>query len=188
LRGIKDEAEGLNDMVRNLLAMTRIDAGPLELRRDWIDLHEIVERVISTATRRGSALSFVSNLPALPMIRADAILLEQALGNVVNNVSAHTPAGTRAIIDAVVTPEEVALRVSDNGPGLPIEIVPRVFDKFVRADRQEDVNNRDEGTGLGLAIAKGIVTAHGGSIAAESPVADGRGTCITLTFPREQSR
>jgi two-component system sensor histidine kinase KdpD len=122
------------------------------------------------------------------MIRADAILLEQALGNVVNNVGAHTPPGTRAMIDAVVTPESVALRVTDNGPGIPIEIVPRVFDKFARADRQEDVNNSGEGTGLGLAIAKGIVMAHGGWIVAESPVAEGRGTCITLTFPREQPR
>jgi two-component system sensor histidine kinase KdpD len=188
LRGIKDEAEGLNDMVRNLLAMTRIDAGALELRRDWIDLREIAERVIGAAKRRGSALSFVSNLPTLPMIRADAVLLEQALGNVVNNAGVHTPAGTRAIIDAIVTTESVGLSVTDDGPGIPISIVPRVFDKFVRAHRQGDANDHDEGTGLGLAIAKGIVTAHGGSITAESPVANGRGTCITLTFPRERQQ
>src|SRR5436190_5532937 len=81
LREIKAEAEGLDEMVRNLLAMTRIDAGVLELRRDWVDLREIVERVINAAKRRGAALAVALDLPALPLIRADASLIEQAVGN-----------------------------------------------------------------------------------------------------------
>ena len=81
------------------------------------------------------------------------------------------------------------LRVTDDGPGIPADVLPRVFEKFVRAHRDDaDSAEKGEGTGLGLAIAKGIVAAHGGSISAESPVADRRGTRITLTFPREQSR
>jgi two-component system sensor histidine kinase KdpD len=182
LRQIKAEADGLDEMVRNLLAMVRIDAGALELRRDWVDLREIVERVISAAKRRGAALSFTLELPPeLPMITADASLVEQALGNVVNNAVAHTPPGTRAVIDATVNPETVVLRVTDDGPGIPAHVLPRIFDKFVRAP----TGDRSEGTGLGLAIAKGIVTAHGGSIRAESPVAEGRGSRLTLIFPRE---
>lgn len=188
LANIKAEAEGLDEMVRNLLAIARIDAGALELRRDWVDLREIVERVVSLAKRRGATLSFILELPPeLPMIAADAILIEQALFNVVNNAVSHTPAGTRVVIDAVVTPQSVSLRVTDNGPGIPADALPRVFEKFVRAGASHTPGaDKGEGTGLGLAITKGIVVAHGGSVGAESPVADGTGTRITLTFSREE--
>jgi two-component system sensor histidine kinase KdpD len=189
LREIKTEAEGLDEMVRNLLAMTRIDAGALEVRRDWVDLREIVERVINVAKRRGAILTVVLDLPAaFPLIRADAILIEQAVGNVVNNVVSHAPQGTRLVIDAIVTQQSILLRVTDGGPGIPAEIMPRVFEKFVQgriANRRG--GGEAGGTGLGLAIAKGIVEAHGGSVAAESPVEDGEGTRITLTFLREPS-
>ncbi|MEN3365548.1 MAG: two-component system, OmpR family, sensor histidine kinase KdpD [Burkholderiales bacterium] len=188
LADIRTEAEGLDDMVRNLLAIARIDAGALELRRDWIDLREIAGRVVGNAKRRGADLSFVLDLaPELPMIAADAILIEQALANVVNNAVSHTPAGTRVVIDAVVTPQSISLRVTDNGPGIADEALPRVFDKFVRAGASKASGaDKGEGTGLGLAITKGIVVAHGGSVRAESPVADRGGTRLTLTFPREQ--
>jgi two-component system sensor histidine kinase KdpD len=190
LTQIKAEAEGLNEMVGNLLAMTRIDAGALELRRDWVDLREIVERVTSFARRRGAALVLVLELPAeLPLIWADAILIEQALGNLVNNVVLHAPKGTRVVIDAIVTQASVSLRVTDDGPGITADIMPRVFEKFVQA-RHKDASgeSRPEGTGLGLAIAKGILEAHSGSVAAESPVVNGRGARLILTFLREPPR
>ncbi len=189
LANIKAEAEGLDEMVRNLLAIARIDAGALALRRDWVDLREIAERVVSLAKRRGATLSFSLDLPPeLPMIAADAILVEQALFNVVNNVISHTPAGTRVAIDALVTPDTVSLRVTDEGPGIPAEALPRVFEKFVRASTGNASGAQNgEGIGLGLAITKGIVAAHNGWVSAESPVADGGGTRITLTFPREVS-
>jgi two-component system sensor histidine kinase KdpD len=121
------------------------------------------------------------------MVRADAILVEQALGNVVNNAILHTPAETRVAIDAMTDATGVSLRVTDDGPGIPAEILPHAFEKFVRLRPQGPVKaDGGEGTGLGLAIAKGIVEAHRGSIAAESPVTDGRGTRVTLTFPREE--
>ena len=83
---IKQETEGLDEMVRNLLAITRIDAGALELRRDWIDLREIVDRVASAARRRGARQQIEVALPAdLPLVRADATLVEQAIGNVIGN-------------------------------------------------------------------------------------------------------
>jgi len=190
LRGIKAEAEGLDRMVRNLLAMTRIDAGALELRRDWVDLREVVERVVSATRRREAAASIELDLPAdIPMIAADAILIEQALSNVVNNAVSHTPQGTRVAVDTRIRPEAVTLCVTDDGPGIPADVLPRIFDKFVRSHRADaSKTEKGEGTGLGLAIAKGIMEAHGGSIAAESPIAENRGARITLTFPREQPR
>ena len=82
----------------------------------------------------------------------------------------------------------IKLRVTDNGPGIPADVLPQVFEKFVRAARPgSPTADGGQGTGLGLAIAKGIMEAHDGSIAAESPAANGRGTRIVLTFPRIES-
>jgi two-component system, OmpR family, sensor histidine kinase KdpD len=189
LSNIKTEAEDLDDMVRNLLAITRIEEGALELRRDWIDLREIAERVVSTARRRGASQRFETNLPSdLPLVRADAALVEQALGNVVGNTVTHTPPETRVLVDAPVDATHVVLRVTDDGPGIPADVLPHVFEKFVRGPGIVDGRaDGGQGTGLGLAIAKGIVDAHGGSIDAESPVANGRGTRVVLTFPRSES-
>ncbi len=182
LTQIKSEAERLDLMVRNLLAMMRIDAGALELRRDWVDLREVAERVASAVRRRGAAISVELHLPgALPMIQADAVLVEQALGNVVGNVSQHTPEGTRVVIEADQREGEVVLCVTDDGPGIPAQLLPRVFEKFT-------TYGKADGTGLELAIAKGVVQAHGGSVTAQSPVAAGRGTRVVMTFPREQPR
>jgi two-component system sensor histidine kinase KdpD len=151
-------------------------------------LREIVERVISASKRRGAALVVALDLPtSLPMIRADASLIEQAVGNVVNNVVSHAPEKTRLVIDAVVTQQSLSIRLTDNGPGIPPEVRHRVFEKFVQGRIGNGTSGKAGGTGLGLAIAKGIVEAHGGSITAESPVADGRGARMTLTFPREPS-
>src|SRR6185437_6303521 len=183
---IKTEAEDLDEMVRNLLAITRIDAGALELRRDWIDLREIVDRVDNATRRRGVHQRIEIALPAdLPLVRADATLAEQAIGNVISNAVGHTSPETKVLVDAQVGPQQIALRITDDGPGIPAQALPRIFDKFVKADTTQADGGR--GTGLGLAIAKGIMEAHGGSIAAESPHANGRGTSIMLAFPREDA-
>jgi two-component system, OmpR family, sensor histidine kinase KdpD len=180
---IKQETEGLDEMVRNLLAITRIDAGALELRRDWVDLHEIANRVVSAARRRGAPHKIEVVLPTdLPLVRADATLVEQAIGNVIGNAIAHTPPQTKVLVQALVASDTVTLQITDDGPGIPEQALPQVFEKFIKADTLADGG---QGTGLGLAIAKGIMEAHGGAIAAESPHETGPGTRISLTFPRE---
>jgi two-component system sensor histidine kinase KdpD len=186
LEQIKDESEGLDEMVRNLLAITRIDSGALELRRDWIDLREIIERIVTAARRRGARQTLAIALPPdLPLVRADAALAEQALGNVVANAIAHTPPDTQVAIDAGVGDAAITIRVSDDGPGIASEVLPRIFDKFARGGEAVTRADGSQSVGLGLAIAKGIMEAHGGSIAAESPVDKGRGSRFSLVFPRE---
>jgi two-component system, OmpR family, sensor histidine kinase KdpD len=183
---IKQEAEALDEMVRNLLAIARIDAGALEVRRDWIDLREIVQRVVSAAKRRGAHQRFDVALPSdLPLVRADATLAEQAIGNIVANAVVHTPSDTAVTINAQSTADRVTIRIADDGPGIPPDALPAIFDKFVKFDRADATGDGGQGTGLGLAIAKGIMDAHSGSILAESPVADGRGARFSLAFPRE---
>ena len=183
---IKKEAEDLDEMVRNLLAITRIDAGALELRRDWLDLREVAERVVSAARRHGAKQPIEIKLPPeLPLVQADATLAEQAIGNVVANAVIHTPSVTHIVLDAVVMADGVAVRVMDNGPGIPADRLPNIFDKFVKGSESR-VSGADgsHGTGLGLAIAKGIMEAHGGTIKGESPADNGRGARFIMTFPR----
>jgi two-component system sensor histidine kinase KdpD len=180
---IKDEAESLDDMVRNLLAITRIDAGALELRLDWVDLRDIAGRIVSRAKRQGAVQNFTMLIPeTLPLVRADATLVEQALNNVIRNAVAHTPPDTQIEIEAATSLGRLALTITDNGPGISPTILPHVFEKYIRGHCSEA--DGGQGTGLGLAIAKGIMEAHHGSIAAASPTDHGRGTRITMTFPR----
>jgi two-component system sensor histidine kinase KdpD len=183
---IKQETEGLDEMVRNLLAITRIDAGALELRRDWIDLRETVARVVNTARRRGALQRIdVEMPPDLPLVRADAALAEQAIGNVVANALVHTPPETRIVIDALTGTSGVAVRVRDNGPGIAAAILPHVFDRFAKERGADASRDGREGVGLGLAITKGIMDAHGGSIGAESPVDGQPGARFVMLFPPE---
>jgi two-component system sensor histidine kinase KdpD len=186
---IRNETEALDEMVRNLLSMTRIDADALEVRKDWADLRELVERVVNAARRRGAKQKMDVELAAdLPLVRADARLIEQALGNVVANAVAHTPQETHIVLDAEVTRQAVALRVTDDGPGIPQEMLPHIFEKFVHGGPSGPrLADGGESTGLGLTIAKGIMDAHGASIAAESPVAKGHGTRVIFTFPLDET-
>ncbi len=182
---IKKEAEDLDEMVRNLLAITRIDAGALELRRDWIDLREVAERVVNAARRHGARQRIDVRLPEdLPMVQADATLVEQVIGNVVGNAVVHTPAESHVLLDATFTADAITLRVTDNGPGIAADQLAHIFEKFVKGPEESRADGA-QGTGLGLAIAKGIMEAHGGSITAESPVEGGRGARFIMTFPRE---
>jgi K+-sensing histidine kinase KdpD len=179
---VKDEAEHLDSMVRNLLAMTRVEAGALELNRDWVDLQELFDRAAAVAKRRGAFQTFTVIVEkGLPFIFADPNLLDQVLANIVGNAIQHAGSGERITLEAKREGSMVVLLVTDNGPGIAPEILPRIFEKFARAPRSS--GDAGEGTGLGLAIVKGIVEAHQGTVAAVSPVASGRGTRIEIRLP-----
>lgn len=185
LAQIKDEATHLDGMVRNLLAITRIDAGGLELRKDWVDLREVVGRVVASARRSQSGHKIEVSLPQnMPLVRADALLVEQALGNVVQNAISHTPPSTSVAVTANVAAHRLAIMIEDDGPGIAKEELSRVFDKFVSTLRPGSSRTPSDGVGLGLAIAKGIMDAHGGAIEVTSPLKGSRGAMFTLTFPR----
>ncbi|MFL5214907.1 MAG: DUF4118 domain-containing protein [Microvirga sp.] len=184
---VKDEAESLDGMVRNLLAMTRVEAGALEINRDWIDIRELFDRAVATAKRRGATQGFEVAVEAgLPFAPADPILLDQVLANLIGNAMRYGGAAVRIRLEARAEPDAVVLAVTDDGPGIAPEVLPHVFEKFVRA--RQSGGDAGEGSGLGLAIAKGIVDAHRGEIAATSPVANGRGTAIAIRLPIAEAR
>ncbi|RJF74084.1 sensor histidine kinase [Rhodopseudomonas palustris] len=189
LANIREEAEGLDEMVRNLLSITRIESGALELRRDWVDLREIAARVIEAARRRGATQRLELAWPAdIPLVQADAALVEQALGNIVANAVTYTPPTAHIVVDAAADEAAVHLRVTDNGPGIAAADLPHIFDRFVRGARDAaPTSDRGQGVGLGLAITKGIMEAHGGTVSA-SLVADGRGTRFVLSFMRDPTQ
>src|SRR5581483_2178717 len=144
----KEEAFNLDNMVRNLLAITRIDAGELELHKDWLDLREIVNRLVNAARRRGAAQTFQVDFPEdFPMVRADATLVDQAIGNVIGNAISHTPPETVVRIEGSSDAEKIILRITDDGLGIAGEILPRIFEKYASWRAYPSRSDGGEGSG-----------------------------------------
>lgn len=183
LAQMREEAENLDLMVRNLLSMTRLEAGALDVRRDWVDVVELMNRAVATVRKRGATQRFVvTSAPDLPLIEADPNLMDQALGNVVSNAVRYAGPQARIGLSATVIDGQMVIAVTDDGPGIPAGTLPHVFEKFVRAPR--GAGDGGDGSGLGLAITRGIVEAHGGSVSARSPAPGQRGGArIALRLP-----
>jgi two-component system sensor histidine kinase KdpD len=160
----------------------------LEVRRDWVDLGDIVQRAATAARRRFVGRRVEVEASAIDLAFGDATLLEQALGNLIENALIH--GGPDATVRIVLGQDAATLKVSviDDGRGIPTEILPWIFDKFYSgrsADRHAGQwDGSHGGAGLGLAIAKGVIEAQGGTIEAVSPVANGRGARFVLSLPR----
>ena len=174
---IQTSASRLNRLVANLLDMTRLESGRVKARLEWCDVRDLVS-VALRKTEKDLARHEVTVALAsdLPLVKLDAVLMEQVLVNLLVNAACYTPPATRVEIAARASAQELALTVADRGPGLPPESVPQVFEKFYRAPGAPT-----GGTGLGLSIVKGFTEAQGGRAeAANRP--DG-GAVFTLRFP-----
>jgi len=180
LSTLQDEAERLNRFVSNLLDMTRIESGAIELRLELIDVAEIVGAALQ---RAGNVLAGhrveLAIEPELPMLRLDAVLFDQVLFNLLDNAAKYSPAGSRIDIRATRDGELVEIEVVDEGPGIPSADFERIFDKFYRVHAQD---RRRAGTGLGLAICRGFVEALGGWIVARNR-RDRSGAVLTIRMP-----
>jgi len=178
LRTVVDEASRLNQLVGNLLAMTRLESGTLEVRRHWVPVEEIIgaalHRIEPLAGDRAIRVNVASDVP---LVAVDDVLIEQVVFNLVENALKHAPASTPIDIRARCGVSDVQVSVADRGPGLPRGAEERVFDKFYRGDAPTRVG----GAGLGLAICRGIVEAHGGTIRAAERV--GGGAEFTFALP-----
>jgi two-component system sensor histidine kinase KdpD len=184
LQTVRDEAERLNRFVGNLLDMTRIEAGAMQPKLDWVDPEELV----ATAVKRAASLTQghdirIEVVPALPLLRVDYILIEQVLINLLDNAAKYSAKGSLIDLRLSQRKDSIVVEVTDRGQGIPQGELEQVFDMFYRVkagDRQV------AGTGLGLSICRSILKAHGGDIRAESPVADGKGTRMIVTLPLEE--
>jgi two-component system sensor histidine kinase KdpD len=180
LATLQDEAERLNRFVGNLLDMTRLEAGAIELKPDLADIAEIVGAALQ---RAGNVLAHhrieVEIAPDLPMLRLDAILFEQVLFNLLDNAAKYAPPGSRIDLRARRDGDVVALEMTDEGPGIPPGDLERIFDKFYRVQAED---RRRAGTGLGLAICRGFIEAQGGQIEAHNR-RDRSGAVLTVRIP-----
>jgi two-component system sensor histidine kinase KdpD len=173
------EAGRLDRLVGNLLAMSRIEGGTMQLPHDWEDAGDLIGAVLARLRPQLAARPVRVAAPeSLPPLWVNAALIDQALTNLVENALRHTPDGTAITISAAVHAHELWVQVADAGPGIPPEALPHLFEKFFRVAGPE---RRAQGTGLGLAICKGIVEAHGGRIWAEN--APGGGALFTIALP-----
>ncbi len=163
MQTILEETERLNRLIRNLLDMTRLDSGTVKVKKEWLPLEEVIGAALNRLDARLAGREVRVELPAgLPLVPFDAVLIEQALINLLENAAKYSQGPIE--IGATLGSREVVIEVSDRGPGIPAGEEERVFEKFHRAIRE----GGPSGVGLGLAICRAIVAAHGGRIWAQN--------------------
>jgi two-component system sensor histidine kinase KdpD len=182
---IQDEAERLNRFIANLLDMTRLESGAIEIQNATADVADIV----GSALRRASAVlshheTEIDLQADMPLAKADPVLFEQVLFNLLDNAAKYTVAGTKIRIEARARDNLLQLRIMDEGRGIPPADLEKIFDKFYRVHATD---HQRAGTGLGLAICRGFVEAMGGTIQAGNR-ADRSGAVFTITLPAALKR
>jgi two-component system sensor histidine kinase KdpD len=167
LQTILDESRRLARLVDNLLDMTRLTSGTVALNKQWHVLEEIVGSALARLRRELEQHTVRVDIPVdVPLLLLDGVLMEQVFFNLLENAARYTPAGSDIEIAVKVEDRRVAVRLADNGPGLPAGSESRVFEKFFRGSLATADGRR--GAGLGLAICQAIVEAHGGRITAQN--------------------
>ncbi len=173
------EVDRMSRLVNDLLDLSALEAGVVRLRWEDLQAHELLEAVARrygpAAARKGVTLLVQ---PERAQVRGDRDRLEQALGNLVDNAIKYTPSGGRVVLKTELRDGEVYLVVEDTGPGIPPEHLPRVFERFYRADPSR--SRAEGGTGLGLAITKHIAVAHGGRVEAANRPTGGARLAVVL--------
>ncbi len=171
----------LNQQVENLLNMSRLEAGVLNIKKDWCDINDLIYKTLQRLESNLQKYKVAVDVPEnLPLFKLDFGLMEQVVYNLIINATQHTPEDTLITIQADCIKDELVMIIADNGSGFPEQEIDKVFDKFYRTK-----GSLPGGTGLGLSIVKGLVEAHSGSIKLENlPV---RGSKFTIEILTEKS-
>jgi two-component system sensor histidine kinase KdpD len=178
---IEEEADRLDRFVGDLLNMTRLESGALETKADWVDIADLVDSAIRRLARQPKTGLVGRKVSGdLPLIRADFVLLENVLVNLIDNALKHAAGATRIELAARRLGNSAEITVTDDGFGISAADLPHLFDKFYRAGRTDAGR---AGAGLGLSICKGLVEAMGGAITVTSPTEIGRGARFAVSFP-----
>jgi two-component system, OmpR family, sensor kinase len=168
LERIAAESSRMGEMVDDLLLLARLDAGrPLESHP--VDLTHLVLDAVTDARAAGPGHRWTLDLPEDPVtVTGDAHRLQQVLANLLANARLHTPVGTKVTVTLETGGTVAVLQVHDDGPGVPKDIQPGVFERFTRAEHRRRPDASGSGAGLGLSIVAAVVEAHGGAVALES--------------------
>jgi signal transduction histidine kinase len=179
----------LDHMVRlvdDLLDVSRISRGTLEMRRENVALSSVIDRALETAaplfTRRDQSVT-VDAEGAVPAL-VDTTRIAQIIGNLLNNASKHSPPGARVHVELRSAGNTATVRVIDEGAGIPFDQQARVFDMFTKIERS--VQSTNDGLGIGLALSRQLAELHGGTLTAAS-AGEGKGATFTLTVPTGQA-
>jgi PAS domain S-box-containing protein len=178
-RNIWAQAQVIDD----LLDVSRIDSGKLDLDRTRVDLAAVVSGAVESMRPQAAAKRLALELALAGErleVDGDAARLQQIVGNLLHNAIKFTPAGGRISVRLARRGDAVELEVGDSGPGIEADLLPRIFDRFVQAD--SSTTRRHGGLGLGLSIVRTLAALHGGAVRAESEGA-GRGARFTVTLP-----
>ncbi|WP_086845627.1 sensor histidine kinase [Amycolatopsis kentuckyensis] len=175
---VESESRRMTTLVEDLLLLARLDSGR-PVVHEWVDLCRLVADAVADAHVAGPDHKWLMDVPGEPIgVLGDAGQLHQVVINVLANARTHTPPGTTVTTTLSTSDGIVRLRVADDGPGIPPEILPDIFERFARGDNSR---SRAAGsTGLGLAIVAAVVAAHGGRVGVQSR--PGR-TEFEITFP-----
>ncbi|MFC1964683.1 ATP-binding protein [Chloroflexota bacterium] len=180
LQSIDKDADRLSRLVEELLIMSRLEAGSLEVRREWQSLAKVVEsvrdRLVSLAVKHGLLIDIPHELP--PVMIDDGRIVE-VFTNLVENAVKYSEAGTRITIEANRNGKEVIVSVADEGVGIPSEHHQKIFSRFYQVEGPKAGYRK--GTGLGLCICRGLIEAHGGRIWVESE--PGNGAKFSFSLP-----
>lgn len=180
LSTVIDESERLNRFIANLLDMTRLGSGTMEPNYALHFAGDIVGTALNRASKITAGHVVRVGIPQdLPMVKVDAVLLEQVLFNLVDNAAKYAPEDTAIEIRGWADGDSIKLAVIDEGPGIPADDLERIFDSFYRVRKGDFVR---AGTGLGLSICRGFVDAMGGRIKADNR-ADRTGAIFTVSLP-----
>jgi two-component system phosphate regulon sensor histidine kinase PhoR len=184
LAKIDNEVDRMMQMVAELTELSRIESSRGNLKPEMVNLNSLVEDILARfkpqAKRKSVALS-AHLFNALPLVRADQDRIYQVITNLVHNAIKFTPKNGKVNISTDLSENSVLVKVSDTGIGISKEDLPRIFERFYKADKAR----AGEGAGLGLAIAKHVVQEHGGNIWAESN--EGKGSTFFFTLPLKTS-
>ncbi len=181
-QSIHREADRLDRLLKSLLEIMRLEAGAVQLNKQWHPLDEIIGAALASLERWLRDHAVHTAVPAdLPLVLVDGVLLEQVVINLVENAVKYAPPGSSIDLSASASDREVIVAVADQGPGIPVGEESRIFEKFYRTQHA-----RERGVGLGLTICRGIVEAHGGRIWAENRSRGGALFRFSIPLPDQQ--
>jgi two-component system, OmpR family, sensor histidine kinase KdpD len=172
-------ASRLNHLVENILDMSRIETGHLNLNLQYCDISDLIGIAFNELKEEiGGRQIYITVEENLPLIQADINLLKQAFINILHNAAVHTPAdGTISVHAGLFTHDKIFIQLDDQGPGVPEKVINRLFEKFYRVP-----GSKSGGTGLGLAIAKALVEIHNGKILAQNRAEGGLRITVLLNI------
>lgn len=178
LEDVRSEAERLHRLVEDLLVLSRVERGRLEVEAEPIEPRRLLERIVAQEARELPTISVETELePDLPIVAGEATYVEQIVRNLLNNAAKYTPYGSRVVVSARKADDAIEVRVCDDGPGIPAASIERIFELFYR---DPSSSRLVAGSGIGLFVCASLVEAMGGRIWATRPAAGGTEVGFTL--------